>query len=226
MISLENEVKCNLNTAEGIKLFEIFKCYNDIALFWKQENTDISISLLDGNMIIDGKSADFSELKEFIKVINPKSIFSNETILKGLGIFDVSDIVTVLKYSSYAVYDLKSDKFSSDTVYGILKDCNLELPDFKYFATDYCLRLNKGRLKVFGVLDKAVALSIGTENVLIHALASKEKGLGSICLKGIISENKGIPVLVCAAEKVKEFYIKNGFFPIYLAGYWRNNEFL
>ena len=180
MISLENEVKCNLNTAEGIKLFEIFKCYNDIALFWKQENTDISISLLDGNMIIDGKSADFSELKEFIKVINPKSIFSNETILKGLGIFDVSDIVTVLKYSSYAVYDLKSDKFSSDTVYGILKDCNLELPDFKYFATDYCLRLNKGRLKVFGVLDKAVALSIGTENVLIHALASKVKGLGSI----------------------------------------------
>ena len=221
MILLDNKISKTTFTAEGIKLFEINKCYNDIALFWKQENTDILISFLDGNMVIDGVNADFEELKEFIKVINPDSIFTNETVLRGLCIFDSSKKVCVLKCSSDFAENLKSDNLSSDKVYSVLKDCGLELPDFEHFATDYCLRLNRGRLKVFSVSDKAVSISIGTENVLIHALASKEKGLGSLCLKGIISKNKDKEILVCATDNVKQFYIKNGFIPFYTAGYWR-----
>ena len=221
MVLLCNKVKCNTSTAEGIKLYEINKCYSDIALFWRQENTDISISFLDGNMVIDGTDADFEELKEFIKVIRPNSIFTNETVLRGLGIFDSSQKVCVLRYNSDFTENLKSDNLSSDKVYGILNDGGLELPDFEYFATDYCLRLNRGRLKAFGILDKAVAISIGTENVLIHALASSKKGLGSLCLKGIIAKSKGKEILVCATEDLKQFYIKNGFIHLYTAGYWR-----
>ena len=221
MISLCNKVICNTSTAEGIKLFEINNCYGDIALFWRQEGTDITISFLDGNMVIDGVNADFEELNEFIKVIAPDSVFTNETVLRGLGIFDSSDKVCVLKYNSDFTETLKSDNLSSDKVYGILKECGLEMPEYEYFATDYCLRLNRGRLKFFSVSDKAVAISIGTENVLIHALASKQKGFGSLCLKGIISENKEKEILVCATDSVKQFYIKNGFVPLYTAGYWR-----
>ena len=221
MITLQSTAEGNRSTAEGIKLYEIYACYSDIAQFWEQKNTDVSISMLDGNMIIDGKNADFCELKEFIKVICPDSIFTNETVLKGLGIFDACDKVRVLKFNSDTAENLKSDKFSSDEVYEILKDCGLFLPDFRYFATDYCLRLNRGRLKVFGVSGKAVALSIGKKSVLIHALASKQKGLGSFCLKGIIAQNSGKEILVCAKEDIEQFYIKNSFTPLYTAGYWR-----
>lgn len=221
MIALTTNPLFDKKTAEGIKLFEIYECYSDIALFWNQENTDISVSLLDGNMIISGKNADFEELKGFIKMISPSSIFTNETVLKGLELFDDSQIVSVLSKKSDFLSENESDRLSSDDVYGILKKSGLEMPDFNNFVTDYCLRLNKGRLKYYAFKGKAVALSIGTDDILIHALASNQKGLGTLCLNGLLGLFFGKTVLVCATKEVEKFYIKNGFNKIYLAGYWR-----
>lgn len=221
MIRLIDNVDITPDSAEAIKLYETFKCYNDIALFWKQDNYEIYISLLDGNMIICGNSADFSELSKFIRMINPSSIFSNEFILKGLKLFNSSLTVNVLKTFSYENSNYKSDALNSNEIYDILSSANLSVPKFEYFATDFCLRLNKGRLKYFAIGKSAVCTAIGTDYILINSMASIKRGCGSIALKGILSFFLGKEVYVCAMENVTEFYTKNGFFKAYKAGYWR-----
>ncbi len=221
MIELISDVDIIPDSAEAIKLYETFKCYGDIALFWKQKGYELYISLLDGNMIICGKNADFDELSEFIKMINPSSIFSNESILKGLQLFDTSMIVNVLKVISNVSIDYKSDILTSKEIYSILLKANLDLPEYEYFAPDFCLRLNRNRLKYFAIGKNAVCSAIGTDYILINSMASNLKGNGSIALKGLLSLYRNKEIFVCAAPNVSEFYIKNGFSKAYKAGYWR-----
>ena len=64
-------------SAELIKIKCLFEAYSDIALFWSQDGTDTLISMLDGNMVIYAKNPDLEELKSFIDVISPKSIFTD-----------------------------------------------------------------------------------------------------------------------------------------------------
>ncbi len=208
-------------SAESVKLFEIYKCYFDIAMFWHQEGTDIYISLLDGNMIISGNNGDFSELGAFIETVNPNSIFSNIKILKSLKLKGNIQIVNVLKTVSKSLTADKSDIMSSKEVFGILTNSGLQIDAYDYFATDFCLRLNKDRLKYFGVKEKAVAVAIGDNKILVNAVASLQKGLGSFVLKSLISNFYDKEIYVCCEDSLKSFYLKNGFKFDYFAGYWR-----
>ena len=47
--------------------------------------------------------------------------------------------------------------------------------------------------------------------------------LGSVALGAIMHKNRGRYMLCACRENVKPFYIKNGFKPLYKAGYWRKN---
>ncbi|MCQ2454687.1 MAG: hypothetical protein MJ090_00870 [Clostridia bacterium] len=221
MITLTKTPLIQKNTAEGIKHSEIFACYNDIALFWNQEKTDVSLCLLDGNMTIIGENADFEELKSFVGAVNPDSIFSNKAILEGLAVFEDSQKVSVLKLENESKFEAVSDNLSSKDVYEILSSSGLELPPYQYFATDFCLRLNKGRLNYFGVRNKGVAVAIGDESILIHALASCQKGMGTFCLNALLGKINAKDVFVCTSKEVKPFYLRNGFKEEYTAGYWR-----
>ncbi len=221
MIKLTKSFDVDTDFAEGIKIFETKMCYGDIAIFWEDTNSSAIISLLDNNMVISGNARDYSELKEFIKVINPSSIFSSCEVLSGLGLLENSLTVDVLKSEIQKTVSQRSDRLSSNEVYDILSKSGLDVGNYEYFAPDFCLRLNRGRLKYFGIKGTCVAVSIGNENVLINGVASLCKGFGTVCLNGLLNEISAKNILVCAKQDISPFYIKNGFVKLYKAGYWR-----
>lgn len=221
MISLiKNLPEINDNSsAELIKIKCLFEAYSDIALFWSQNDTDTLISMLDNNMVIYSKSADLEELKSFIDVIGPKSVFTDFKTAKALKL-KVFETAIVLKRDCDIAPQDPPGNLKSDEVYDILNVDGLSLPPFDTFAVDFCHRKNIGKLKVFAKGKTFAAISIHSGNVcLINGISSKQKGQGSVALGGILSQNFGKTALVCAKENIKNFYIKNGFEEIYTAAY-------
>lgn len=207
------------NSAELIKIKCMFVSYSDIALFWSQGGTGTLISMLDGNMVIYAKNPDFEELRSFIDVISPRGIFTDFGTANKLNL-KVNELAYVLKRECDIPFIPTPDELKSDEIYDILNVEGLSLPSFDTFAVDFCHRKNIGQLKVFAKQNTFAALSISLEDVcLINGIAAKEKGQGSVALKGILSQNFGKTAIVCAKEKITNFYIKNGFEEIYKAAY-------
>ena len=206
--------------AECVRLNCINDLYKDDSLFWIQDDNKLFISMLDGDMTVFNNGGNIEELKEFIKVVSPSSIFSDSDTLRKLSLGDYEETYV---YSIEATENssFKSDPYKSQTVYEIFKKSGLYLPPYNDFAVDFCLRLNKGRATCFYIENTAAAFSIKSGNyALINGIGSLKKGQGSFCLKGILSHNKGKTVLAVCKEEIKPFYEKNGFKFEYKSGYW------
>lgn len=227
MISLTNEIEFTdeLN-AEILKikcLYESYKNDNHV-MFWQQNNGDALISMTDGNMIIYNRSADFEELTEFVDVLCPACVFSDYETLKKLNRAP-NEHINVMYRKADIKSDAKSDELSSKELYSILDTDGLSLPEYPYFAVDYCRRRNKGYAEYFGIKDTCAVITFHSgKNAIINGLASHKKGFGTVALNGILSKNYGRNLLVCCRDKVKGFYIKNKFKPLYYAGYWVKNK--
>ena len=87
MISLVKQIpKLSLPYAEVVKINCNYNLYPDVSLFWVQDSDSAVISMLDGNMVIYNKNSDIDELKKFIDVISPQSVFSDaKTLTKLFG---------------------------------------------------------------------------------------------------------------------------------------------
>jgi hypothetical protein len=121
--------------------------------------------------------------------------------------------------------ETESDELSSRELYDLLNVNGLSLPEYPYFAVDYCHRLNHGFAKYFALKDKCAVISFNSgKYAIINGLASHEKGYGSIALKAILQKNHDKEFLVCCRDSVKGFYQKNGFKKLYNAGYWVKNK--
>ncbi|MBO5019102.1 MAG: hypothetical protein J6D52_00410, partial [Clostridia bacterium] len=106
-------------------------------------------------------------------------------------------------------------------IYDLLDVDGLSLPEYPYFAVDYCRRLNLGFADYFALKDKCAAITFNTgDYAIINGIAAKQKGYGGVALRSIISKNNGRKLFVCCRDKVKGFYEKNGFLPLYYGGYW------
>lgn len=214
--------------AEWIKQRCTFECYPDSGLYWEQNNGDAYISMIDGNAVIYENNADFTELKEFIEVINPCCIFSGLNTLKKLGKEpqEPTAVMALEKTAGYSVAE-QGNSVKSEELYRLLNVEGLCLPEYEYFAVDICRRLNHGLAQYFAVNNKCAAISLNTgEYAIMNGIASHEKGFGSRALKAIIAKNAGRNFLVCCRPSVRGFYEKNGFEFLYYAGYWvRKNEF-
>lgn len=207
------------NSAELIKIKCLFEAYSDIALFWVQDGTSTLISMLDSNMMIYAKNPDFEELKSFIDVIAPKSIFTDFKTAKKLNL-KINEMAVVLKRNCDIPFEASPDELKSDEIYAILNVEGLTLPPFDTFAVDFCHRKNIGQLKCFAKAKTFAAISISLKDIcLINGISSSVKGQGSVALKGILSQNFGKIALVCAKEEIINFYIKNGFKELYKAAY-------
>ncbi len=222
MISLINDLKpIPLCLAETVKINCLYKSYNDIALFWQQDNGKAIISMIDGNMTIYNRCADTDELREFINVISPLSVFSDADTLTSL-FGDNFHRVCVMKSEHKFNSGLQSDNLSSEQIYRLLDVGGLSLPEYKYFATDFCHRLNHGNLKYFALKENCVAVAIFDRySVLINGIASHKKGMGSVALNELLSHFETQTAIAVCEEQIKPFYIKNNFYHSYYAGYWR-----
>ena len=209
-------------SAEAVKLHCLFDSYKDdkSVLFWKQDKTDALACLADGNMTISAQNLQAEEFKSFIELISPKSIFTSAENLDKLGLCADKPVYVMYKKAEVET-DEKSDRLDSRAIYDILNVKDLQLPEYPFFAVDYCKRLNNGKAKFFAKKDKCAAVSFNSGNfALMCGIASRQKGFGSLALKGILSLNAGRSFLVCCRPAVKGFYEKNGFREIYKAGYW------
>lgn len=222
MISLCKEIpKIQKLNVETIKINCTHNSYKDIALFWTQDNGRAVISMLDGNMVIYNNNANLEELREFINVISPQSVFSDEKTLEALfgqDFYRVSVMLSNCKFES----DLQSDVANSDEIYKLLDVKGLELPSYEHFAVDFCHRLNHGHLKYFALKNICVAVCISDgQAVLLNGIASHRKGMGSVALCGVLSQYS-VPKFAVCDKAVEDFYLKNNFSRSYYAGYWRN----
>jgi len=223
MISLTDNIPFFEKTsAELIKINCLYDCYkgDDSVLFWCQDGEKAVISMTDGNMIIHNNSADLEELKEFVNVLSPVCVFSDYDTLCAID-KKPDERINIMSRIADVEEGIEGDTLSSKEIYSLLDTDGLSLPEYPYFAVDYCRRLNRGGAHYFALRDKCAVISFNSgDNAIINGIASSEKGYGSIALENILKINHGRRLYVCCRDKVKRFYEKNGFSQHYYAGYW------
>ncbi len=223
MISLVNELpKTDILSAEMVKIGCLFDCYknDNHVLFWTQDGDKAIISMTDGNMIIYNNNADIEELSHFVSVLGPVCIFSDIKTLTTLGCVPDENI-NIMHRKADIEGETIGDTMSSKEIYDLLDVDGLSLPEYPYFAVDYCRRLNKGGAKYFALKEKCAVITFNSgTKAIINGLASRQKGYGSVALTAALQQNYGKDFLVCCRDSVKGFYEKNGFKKIYNAGYW------
>lgn len=223
MISLTNKLPRLVSTkAEIVKINCNYLNYHDVAMFWVQDENKAVISMLDGNMVIYNNGADFEELREFVAVISPTSVFSDSHTLTQLFGDDFHQVYVMQSNATFTC-DATCDRLNSNEIYNLLDVKGLQLPAYEYFAVDFCHRLNHGSLKYFAIKDLCAAVGISDgHTVLVNGISSHKKSMGSVALCGLLSQFN-IPALAVCEKDVMPFYLKNNFSPVYNAGYWRKN---
>ena len=75
-------------TAEYIRIKCLFDCYKEDpdVYFWQQTGEETYISLSDGNMTLSYGGGNTAELAEFIKMLNPRTVFTESSTFEKLGI--------------------------------------------------------------------------------------------------------------------------------------------
>ncbi len=227
MIKLVNEIPdLKPFSAEWVKIKCLYDSYkNDPkVMFWTQDETCF-IALTDGNMIIYNNGGDTEELAEFTDVINPACVFSDYETLCAIG-RKPKERINILHRKADIEGITKGDALSSKEIYALLDVDGLSLPEYPYFAVDYCHRFNNGFADYFALKDKCCAVTFNCGDMAImNGIASHKKGMGSVALKGVLQKNYGRDFFVCCRDSVLEFYKKNGFSHRYHGGYWvKENE--
>ncbi len=221
MITLTTNIPCvGKPSAEWVKIRTTFECYPEDALFWVQDDNKAYICMLDGNMTVCNINADIEELKQFIAVLAPKSIFSDAQTIFALGKTNAQKVFVVSRKADIAG-EVRSEIANSKEIYGLLNTEGLQLPEYEYFAVDFCRRVNHGFAKYFCLKDVCAAVILLTNGyALLNGIASHKKGYGTVCLNEALKLAFGRTVLACCRENVLEFYKKNGFGVLYQAAYW------
>lgn len=212
----------NVLSAEWVKIKCLYDAYpnDDRVMFWVQDENKCIIALTDGNMIIYNVSANTEELAEFVDVINPACVFSDYDTLCAIG-KKPKERINIVYRKADIKENIIGDSLSSKEVYDLLNVDGLSLPEYPYFAVDYCYRLNRGFADYFGIKDKCCAVTFNCGDMAImNGIASHQKGMGSVALRAVLSKNYGRDFLVCCRDSVLEFYKKNGFCHLEYGGYW------
>ena len=223
MIRLINALpEASKPTAEYIRIKCLFDCYieDPDVYFWQQTGAETYISLSDGNMTVSYDDGDTAELAEFIKMLNPKTVFTDSVTLKKLGIQPDETVNVMARCADTLPLSDIGDRLSSKDIYEVFSAAGLDVPDYPHFAVDFCRRLNRGGASLWGIKNKCAAVTFNTGSyALLCGLASLEKGKGGQALKAIICKNSGRQMLLCCKPPLVRFYEKYGFKRLYTAGY-------
>ena len=223
MVTLVDKIpEIDTLSAEWVKIKCLYNSYKNDSkvMFWVQDTDKCVIALIDGNMIIYNISADFEELTEFVDVINPACVFSDYDTLSEIG-RKPKERINIIYRKADIEGETEGDSLSSREIYDLLDVAGLSLPEYPYFAVDYCHRLNHGFADYFALKGKCCAVTFNCGDMAImNGIASHQKGMGSVALKGVLQKNYGRDFLVCCRDSVLEFYKKNGFCHKYYGGYW------
>lgn len=223
MIKLVNALpEVSKPTAEYIRIKCLFDCYKDDhdVYFWQQSGAETYISLSDGNMTVSYGGGNTAELAEFIKMLNPKTVFTDSVTFEKLEIQPTETVEVMARCADTSPLSDMGYRLSSKDIYEVFSAAGLDVPDYPHFAVDFCRRLNRGGASLWGIKNKCAAVSFNTGSyALLCGLASLEKGKGGQALKAIICKNGGRQMLLCCKPPLVGFYEKYGFKRLYTAGY-------
>ncbi len=223
MITLVREIPdLDMALAEWVKIKCLYSAYpkDKNVMFWVQGDNEAVIAMTAGNMIICRLGGDPLELTEFVNMLNPACVFSDWDTLCLIE-RKPRERINILSRLADIEGETAGDGFSSKEVYSLLDVEGLSLPDYPDFAVDYCHRLNAGLADYFGIKGKCCAVSFNCgDSAIMNGIASHQKGMGSVALKGILQKNKAREFFVCCRDGVLPFYYKNGFYHRYYGGYW------
>ena len=201
MIRLVNDLpEVSKPTAEYIRIKCLFDCCKEDpdVYFWQQTGAETYISLSDGNMTVSYGGGDTEELAEFIKMLNPKTVFTDSVTFEKLEIQPTETVEVMGLYIDTSTLSDMGDRLSSKDIYEVFSAAGLDVPDYPHFAVDFCRRLNRGGASLWGIKNKCAAVTFNTVSyALLCGLASLEKGKGGQALKAIICKNGGRQMLLC-----------------------------
>ena len=177
------------------------------------------INVLSANAtVFANENALFSELCEFLKFKGVVNIFCNKLFAEKTGL-KITENGLVLKFlgKTMNMDNILKPTFNPNykSIYSLLKN-EFEMPDYNEFVSDLSYRLQKGLATVVSD-EKGVAFTLWeTENAAVISALSvditlRRQGVGSRILHSLISALEKKQIYVYCEEKLKNFYIKNGF---------------
>jgi len=222
VISLVSELpSLNPINAEWVKIRCLYEAYknDDKVMFWTQDGDKAVAAMCDGNMIIYNNSAVLEELKEFVQMLSPACVYSDYDTLCAIG-RKPAERINIVYRKADVKGETAGDILNSREIYDLLDVEGLSLPEYPYFAVDYCHRLNLGVADYFALKDKCAAVTFNCGDMAImNGIASHQKGMGTVALNAVLQKNHGREFLVCCRDSVLNFYVKNGFSLLYYGGY-------
>lgn len=202
------------------KILSQYKAFGNTKIspdFWIQENESVItavLSLYGSEMTFYCKNGDLEEIWNFIKVISPKSVFTEkENLIDHCN----ATIKQVFLKKLPLAEEVSATETSLKELYDKLllgQDGDVSLPCFENFCGDISHRLRHGGAAAI-VKDYGAVLSFIYDGGGIISGISVDKsyrnnGFGSKLL-GEICEATGGKVFACTDKQNKDFYIKNGF---------------
>ena len=126
MIKLVNALPEVLKpTAEYIRIKCLFDCYSEYpdTHFWQQTGSETYISMSDGNMTVSYGGGDTGELAKFIKMLNPKTVFTDSVTFEKLEIQPTETVEVMGLYIDTSPLSDIGDRLSSKDIYEVFFRC-------------------------------------------------------------------------------------------------------
>lgn len=125
-----------------------------------------------------------AELAGFIKMLNPRTLFTDSATFEKLGIQPDETVEVMVRCADTSPLSDMGDRLSSKDIYEVFSAAGLDVPDYPHFAVDYCRRLNRGGASLWGIKNKCAAVSFNTAAMPCFAgLQAIEKGKAGRQLK-------------------------------------------
>ena len=212
-------------------LFNTYDNGTDFAKFYVQGES-AAMSSIDGNFnIYMRENADSEEIAEFLSFCGYASVRGETEVVEKLKM-KISDSSFTVRYigKKAEIPEGFVNEYDPHKLYELLKSVGFAKGDYGSFASDVCLRLNKGTA-VFGgisgdgeLLTCCLNLFKGNKSNLIGALATSEKARGKGLASSIVpymAQSENPSYLFCRVDSLAEFYKNCGF---EVCGKWAISE--
>ncbi len=230
MITLAQQLPPMPTDIASVRIEALFKAYGadySFLTFWVQQNagqTTACLCRFYGNFTLwANKTADYSELQEFLQVLAVGEIFCAKEIAEKLK-FSLQSECVALKCGQDFALPRDTSEISLQRVYDLLlsgRDGPIALPDFADWYPDISHRLRHGCARVaataysvalagFEAKDAAVVTGVATEPS-VRGQGHGRQAVADLCA-ALQQQNKQI--FVYTTRQVAPFYTKMGFVPV------------
>ena len=122
-------------SAEYLRIRCLFDVYKDDpgVLFWEQGEGQAYLSLADGDMTVYNPAGDAEEIRSFLGMLSPETVFSDLKTLEALGLVPLQKSTVLYREADLPPKD-ESDPLSSRELYDLFLSGGLLLPDYPVFG--------------------------------------------------------------------------------------------